>query len=175
MCGCSKSSFNGQCTCNQSNFTGMKNHLTDEQIRNIRNKFEDNLFFAAYYSDEEDSNDFLGIGKKKKEKEKTADPATPKKKFDLKKIANDGLGLIQKAKDLLKGNAPAISGDYEGTQYEATINTEPEPQPQRDKPDDKKIMGMPPAVFYTGLVLVVAFVIFLFIKLASKQPQIKQL
>ena len=162
MCRCGKSNYNGGCGC-QSNFEGLRSHLSDEKIASIRNKFEDNLFTAAYQSD--DYNNLFGLGKKKKSSEKTDSLGKPKKKISLKNIANDSLDILGKAKNILGGNTSAISGDIDGTGYDAGLSL---PETNSASPvQSNKILGMPQPVFYVGLVLVLGGIIFGIIKIVK--------
>lgn len=168
-CACGKSSYNGRCSC-QLNYHGMKNHLTDEQIREVRQKFDDKLFAQAYYSDEESYSALFGNLFKKKNKEASPSASTdaPKKKINLGNIAEKGLGLLKKVGGLIKGEQPVYSGDYEGIKYETNLSQDRETvsnNADNKKPDEKK--GIPKPVIYTGIAVIVIILLFVIVKVMS--------
>lgn len=168
-CACGKSSYNGRCGC-QSNYDGMKNHLTDQQIRDVRRKFDDKLFAQAYYADEESYSALFGnlFKKKNKEASPSASAEAPKKKINLGNIAEKGLGLLKKVGGLIKGEQPVYSGDYEGMKYETNLNPERETSSNNadnKKPEEKK--GIPKPVIYTGIAVIVIILLFVIVKVMS--------
>lgn len=163
-CTCGKSSYNGQCGC-QSNYEGMKNHLTDQQIKDVRRKFEDKLFAQAYYADDEAYSELFGIGKKKRQARQSASADAPRKKINLGNIAEKGLGFLKKVGGLIKGEQPVYSGEYEGVKYETNLDPQRETTNNTKKPDEKK--GIPKPIIYTGIAVIVILLLFIAYKAMS--------
>lgn len=69
-----------------------KYHLTDEQIREGRRKFDDNLFAQAYYSDQESYSALFGNLFKRKDKGTAPSASTD----DLGNIAEKAWGSLKK-------------------------------------------------------------------------------
>lgn len=161
MCNCKIANFGGSCSCGNSSFEGLESHLPKENLKSIKNNFEDNLFKKAFYAIDEEGEEFLG-GRKRLDKNSSLE-AKPKR--DFKKTALQGAELFKSISSILEGSK-TIKGDMEGTSY--TIGLNPTESKEEQSSKEKKLMGMPKMVFYTVAGVMAIVVAFIIIKLVKK-------
>lgn len=159
MCNCKVANYNGQCQCNSS-FEGLGTHVEANDLEALKSNFEDNLFREAFFASEEDFEGFLGAKKKQGNS-----IANLKPKKDLKKTLTDGADVLSKITGIFSGKN-TVKGDYEGTGYNIGLGgADNIPAPPATK---KKILGMPPMVFYTVLSVVVILSVIILLKVIKK-------